>query len=163
MKLENIGFLEGIKQLSFLQEIHKKYCLDGLESCKKILDERGISYGPNTFVEAAQIASFLSNKNIDARDVAYILMGIKMSRLKNLNRKNIESTSSIKQDTNIDLVNYILLAEREEARMKMEQADMEMEQADDEDKTDESEIFVKGRIPKKRGEITPVKSPGFGD
>jgi len=97
--------------------IHKETILDILGKCYDILRIRGNDYGKDNFIDAAKIATVLQGREILPTDVAACLVGIKIARIGNLQAKSMEPLGEQLVDSYIDLVNYVLLHNRERVRL----------------------------------------------
>jgi hypothetical protein len=87
-----------------------------LEQCCCMLVKKGADYGNNNFILSAQIASIITGKSLDAVDAAAILVGMKLARIGELMGKNKEPMNESLNDSFMDVINYIVLMDRERKR-----------------------------------------------
>ncbi|MHA2065143.1 MAG: hypothetical protein ACXABY_12270 [Candidatus Thorarchaeota archaeon] len=101
--------------------IRQKHMLELLDKCKAVLGDKKADYGINNFVEAAEFLRLMTNKIISPMDTAYVLMGIKLSRIKTLRKQGLPPVNESLRDSIVDTVNYFVLETRERERYEQEQ------------------------------------------
>jgi hypothetical protein len=99
---------------------YRDYMEDILETCKEILCSKGKDYGDDNFIEAAKVASIISGNEIKPHVIAAALIGIKLARYGNLTSTGKEPQNESVRDTILDLINYVLLMDRERQRNEKE-------------------------------------------
>ena len=87
--------------------------LKTLQDCQGVLAKKRHDYGDHNFIDTAAIASVICGREILPHEVAAVLMGIKMARYGNLIFSGKAALHESVEDTIKDLVNYVVLMERE--------------------------------------------------
>lgn len=90
-----------------------------MQESLEILKVRGNDYGSDNFIQAAKIASIVTGKDLQAKDVAACLIGIKLARYGNLTGRGIVPKGEAIRDTVSDLINYCGLMERERQKHEL--------------------------------------------
>lgn len=120
-----------------------KHMRDALIKCSKLLDSKNNDYGVDNFIQAAVIASILTGQRVEAPDVAACLIGIKMSRYGVLVGAGKAPENESVDDTVLDLVNYILLMERERIRYEVREGERDQEKfIEEQEERNSSELRV---------------------
>ena len=101
-------------------EYYHKKMLEWMQETIELLDAKKHDYGLDNFIEAAQVGSILTGKQLTPVDVAACLIGIKCSRYGELTANDKEPKNEALRDTVMDLINYVGLIERERQRFKNE-------------------------------------------
>jgi hypothetical protein len=81
-----------------------------------MLGAKRADYGIDNFIDAAEFLRVATGKIITPMDVAYVLAGIKLSRIKNLRKQVGEPIHESIHDSTLDFLNYFLLETRERER-----------------------------------------------
>ncbi len=84
-----------------------------LTECGEILGKKESDYGRDNFLRASITATSLTRRHMTPSDVAACLFGIKLARYAELTTKGKKPKNESLHDTVVDLINYILLMERE--------------------------------------------------
>ncbi len=118
MRSARIHTLELREQLmsesrELIQSRTHKAMLDTLNDCKHLLETKGHDYGMDNFLRASVTATSLTRRHMTPSDVAACLLGIKLARYAELTTKGKKPENESLHDTVVDLINYILLMERE--------------------------------------------------
>jgi len=103
--------------------------LDLLEDCQKILGRKKGDYGIDNFIEAAKFLQLATGTIISPMEVAYVLAGIKLSRIKTLRNQGTIPNHETIEDSVKDLINYIALETRERERYETSETTDEKGQA----------------------------------
>lgn len=106
--------------------------LKTLQECQVVLAKKRQDYGDHNFIDTAAIASVICGREILPHEVAAILMSIKMARYGNLIFSGKTALHESVEDTLKDLVNYVVLMERERQKYEhKQQAKQETDGASD--------------------------------
>jgi hypothetical protein len=99
-------------------QIYREEMESILDECKSILCSKGKDYGNDNFIQAARIASCIAGMKLKPHVIAAALIGIKIARYGNLTNQDGEPKHESVKDTIIDLMNYVLLMDRERKRFE---------------------------------------------
>jgi hypothetical protein len=105
-----------VEQTKEVAEQAQHNLLDRIDKMSIILSAKGHDYGMDNFIEAALIASLMLGKEVTPDMVVACLIGVKIARIGNLNKKDVSPKNESFEDTIIDLANYIQLYARENER-----------------------------------------------
>jgi len=97
-------------------DCRQRHMLDLLDKCKSILGDKKADYGINNFIESAEFLRLMTDIVISPMDVAYVMMGIKLSRIKTLRKRGLPPVNESLADSIVDAVNYFVLETRERER-----------------------------------------------
>lgn len=101
------------KSRAQIQGVEHCKMFKSLRDCAAVLKGKEADYGRDNFVVASETASMITGKLLGASDVAACLIGIKLARYTELTTGSKEPVNESLDDTIKDLINYILLMERE--------------------------------------------------
>lgn len=96
--------------------------------CIKVLDNKKADYGIDNFIDAATFAKLYTGVDLTPMDVAAVLAGIKISRIRNLREQGKEPLHESITDSVQDFINYIAIETRERERYEQSKIQDEEDQ-----------------------------------
>ncbi len=87
--------------------------LTTLQECQGVLARKRHDYGDNNLIDAAALASITCGREIKPYEVCAVLIGLKLARYGYLVDSGKEALHESISDTVQDLINYVVIMERE--------------------------------------------------
>ena len=101
------------KSRVLIQGTQHSIMFETLKKCAEVLHDKEADYGRDNFLQASITATKLVGRAVAPSTVVACLVGIKMARYAELTTRGKVPENESLHDTIIDLINYILLMERE--------------------------------------------------